>query len=58
VTSPFGYSFDTDNMRQEGESSADERLVHMGMMSCPILIDQMMLGRSAEENDLLRCWNN
>jgi hypothetical protein len=49
VTSPFGDSLDTGSMRREGESSAGERLVHVGMMLCPILIDQMMSGRSAEE---------
>jgi hypothetical protein len=48
VTSPFDNSPDTDSMRREGESSSGERLVHVGMASCPILIDQMILGRSAE----------
>jgi hypothetical protein len=43
VILPFDVSSDTGGMRREEESSACERLIHVGMMSCPILIDQMML---------------
>jgi hypothetical protein len=42
VIFPFGDSPDIGIMRREGESSAGERLVHVGIMSCLILIDQMM----------------
>jgi hypothetical protein len=49
VTSLFGDSPDTNSMRREGESSDGERLVYVGMMPCSILIDQMILRRSAEE---------
>jgi hypothetical protein len=42
VIFPFGDSPYIGSMRQEGESSAGERLVHVGIMSCLILIDQMM----------------
>jgi hypothetical protein len=50
VTSLFGDSPDTSSMRREGESNAGEKLVHVGMMPCSILIDQIMPGRSAEES--------
>jgi hypothetical protein len=48
VTSPFDDSPDTSYMRWEGDSSTCERLVHVGMMSYPILIYQMMPGWSVE----------
>jgi len=46
VTSPFGDSPDTSSMRREGESSDGERLVHVGMMPCPVLREE-----SAEEHE-------
>jgi hypothetical protein len=46
VTTP-----DIGSMRREEESSAGERLVHVRMMPCSILIDQMILGRSTEESE-------
>jgi hypothetical protein len=48
VISPFDDPSDTSSMRREGESSTCERLVHVGMIHCPILIDQMMPERSVE----------
>jgi hypothetical protein len=48
VTSPFSDSSDTGSMRQEGRSNVGEMLVHVGMMSCSILIDQIVLGQSTE----------
>jgi hypothetical protein len=54
VTLPFGDSPDTKSMRQEGESNAGERLVHVRIMFCPVFIYQMMsrlemaLGRVGE----------
>jgi hypothetical protein len=48
VTSSFSDLSGTDEMRRERESNAGERLVHMGIMPCSILIDQIMSKQSAE----------
>jgi hypothetical protein len=50
VISSFDDSSNTSSMRREGESSADERLVHVEMIPYFISIDQMMpLRQSVEE---------